>query len=133
MDLRDFLKNNINITILKVSTILINFSQFPLILRILPKKICIVPTDIDILLVHETTLTKDFDGADFNSIPPNELVNIEILVKERWLEENPHLTADSNDEIKKDSVNQSSVKEESLPCGPLENFVMQIKFCDNEG
>ena len=114
-------------------TIVIYFSQFPLIFRIIPKKICIEPNDIDIQLMHETSLTKDFDGADFNSIPSNELVNIEILVKERWLEENPHLTADSNDEIKKDSVNQSSVKEESLPCGPLENFVMQIKFCDNEG
>ena len=112
---------------------MINFSHFPLIFRILPKKICIEPADIDIQLVHETTLAKDFDGADFNSIPSNELVNIEILVKERWLEENPHLSADSNDEMKNDSANQNSVNEESHPCGPLENFIMQIKFCDNEG
>ena len=101
--------------------------------RIVPKKMCIEPIDIELQLLHETNIAQDFDGYFFDIIPSNELVNIDVLVEERWLEDNPYLSSEFKDELKFIRVKSKIADEKALVCGPLENLVLQIKFCDNMG
>ena len=100
---------------------------------IIPKKMCIESTDVDLHLVHEPLSRNDYEADDFDFIPSNEVVNIDVPVEERWLEDNPRLNMELNDDLSIFRVNQNSTHKESVPCGPLETFVLQIKFRDKSG
>ena len=94
---------------------------------------CIEPPNIKIEMVNDSSISRDFDGLEFNFIPSHELVNIDIVVAERWLENDSHLTSESNEEPNHIMVNQNDTEFDMLPCGPLKNLVMQIKFCETTG
>ena len=77
----------------------------------------------------KNALNNEFDINEFPSIPANELVNVDVVIAERWLEDNPFPNDDPRDEFYKPIENLHKCNdEESIPCGPLNLMVLQLKF-----
>ena len=80
-------------------------------------------------LVPKNALKNEFDIDEFPSIPANELVNVDVVIAERWLEENPFPNEDPRDDVYKPLENLHKCNDDdSIPCGPLNVMVLQLKF-----
>ena len=74
-------------------------------------------------------LNNEFDIDEFQSIPAYELVNVDVVIAERWLEENPFPIEDHRDDVYKHIENIHQCNDyDSIPCGPLNLMVLQLKF-----
>ena len=80
-------------------------------------------------MVSQHMLDKDYDLNEFHIIPANELVNVVVIIGERWLEDNPFPTDDIQDNVCKaiECLNKGNT-ESNNPPGPLNYMVLQLKF-----
>ena len=101
----------------------------------MPKRLTIDPLDVHLELGCEK-LGTDFDINEFQEIPVNELINVDTVIAERWLEDMPFL----NDDFQPSSGDAAygplkrpfkGTMDVADICGPLEFMVLQLKFNTN--
>ena len=90
------------------------------------------PIDLHLYLKRREQFVKDFEINEFENIPTYELVNVQAVIAQRWLEDKPIFQDDVQQYSKTDFYNSASrfkgINENCIPCGPLEFMVLQLKF-----